>query len=79
MITVNIHKAKTHLSRYLSLAQKGEMIIIAKHNLPIAELRLIQKEGAHRALGQCQEKFEIPESFYKPLPKKVTDTFNNPQ
>ncbi|HCA66906.1 MAG: Prevent-host-death family protein [Parcubacteria group bacterium GW2011_GWC2_44_17] len=79
MITINTHKAKTHLSHYLSLVQKGTVVIIAKHNLPVAELRPIQKLATHRAVGLCQEKFDIPKSFYKPLPKKIVDAFNKPQ
>jgi prevent-host-death family protein len=38
MATVNIHEAKTHLSRLLERASQGERIIIAKAGKPIAEL-----------------------------------------
>lgn len=38
MATVNIHEAKTHLSRLLERARAGERIIIAKAGVPIAEL-----------------------------------------
>lgn len=41
--TVNIHEAKTHLSRLLDQVQKGERVIIAKAGKPIAELTLISK------------------------------------
>ncbi|MDH4194216.1 MAG: type II toxin-antitoxin system prevent-host-death family antitoxin, partial [Nitrospirota bacterium] len=39
MIKLNIHEAKTHLSRYLDKLKKGETIILCKHNEPVAEIR----------------------------------------
>ena len=41
--TVNIHEAKTHLSRLLEQVQAGERVIIAKAGKPIAELGPIRK------------------------------------
>lgn len=45
MATVNIHEAKTHLSRLLERASKGERIIIAKAGTPLAELGPISRRG----------------------------------
>ena len=39
MIRLNIHEAKTHLSRYLPLLEAGETIILCKRNVPIAEIK----------------------------------------
>lgn len=39
MIKVNIHEAKTHLSRYLERLSEGERIVLCKRNVPIAEIR----------------------------------------
>ncbi|UCF03933.1 MAG: type II toxin-antitoxin system prevent-host-death family antitoxin, partial [Deltaproteobacteria bacterium] len=44
MIRINIHEAKTHLSRYLDRLAKGESIILCKRNVPIAEIRPIPQE-----------------------------------
>ncbi len=41
MIRVNIHEAKTHLSKYLEKVAEGETIILCKRNVPIAEIRPI--------------------------------------
>lgn len=41
--TVNIHEAKTHLSRLLEQVADGEQVIIAKAGKPIAELRSYTK------------------------------------
>jgi prevent-host-death family protein len=43
MATVNIHEAKTHLSRLLERAHAGERIVIAKAGVPIAELGPLRK------------------------------------
>jgi prevent-host-death family protein len=43
MTTVNVHEAKTHLSRLLEAAAAGEEIIIAKAGKPIAKLVPIEK------------------------------------
>jgi antitoxin (DNA-binding transcriptional repressor) of toxin-antitoxin stability system len=43
MIRLNIHEAKTHLSRYLPLLEAGETIILCKRNVPIAEIKPIEK------------------------------------
>lgn len=39
MIKLNIHEAKTHLSRYLPALERGETILLCKRNIPIAEIR----------------------------------------
>ena len=42
MTKVNIQEAKTHLSRYIDRAEQGEVIIVCRHNQPVAELRAIE-------------------------------------
>ena len=39
MLQVNIHQAKTHLSRYVKRAKAGETIILCDRNKPVAEIR----------------------------------------
>ena len=46
MVRVNIQDAKTHLSRYIESVEKGEVIVVCRHNKPVAELRAIQPEPA---------------------------------
>ncbi len=43
MATVNIHEAKTHLSRLLERVQQGESIVIAKAGVPVAQLTPIPR------------------------------------
>lgn len=78
MTTVNIHEAKTHLSRYVERAAAGEEIIIARAGKPIARLApLASKELPPRTLGLLAEKFEVPANFDEPLPDDVLDLFYN--
>ncbi len=42
MTKVNILEAKTHFSRYIDQVEKGEVIVVCRHNRPVAELRAIQ-------------------------------------
>ncbi len=57
---VNISEAKTHLSQLIDRVYHGEKIVIAKNNLPIADLVVHQPEGK-RTLGLLQGKWEVPE------------------
>ena len=50
MIRVNVHEAKTHLSRYLERVAEGESVVICKRNIPVAELRpIVQPEKKLRS------------------------------
>lgn len=69
MIRLNIHEAKTHLSRYLDKVAKGESIILCKRNKPIAEIRPLAQRGAKkRAIGLDKGKFTVGKEFFDPLP-----------
>lgn len=76
MIRLNIHEAKTHLSRYLDRLLKGEVILLCRRNVPIAEIRAIPpRRTRKRPLGLCKGEFSIPESFFAPLPDEVLRAF----
>jgi antitoxin (DNA-binding transcriptional repressor) of toxin-antitoxin stability system len=48
MMTINIQEAKTHLSRYLDQVEKGEVVVVCRHNRPVAEIRAIQAPPSNR-------------------------------
>ena len=77
MQTVNIHAAKTHLSRLLDAAAAGEEILIARAGRPVA--RLVPLQGApapqRRQLGRLAGRFTVPEDFDLPLPEDVLNGF----
>lgn len=76
MIKLNIHEAKTHLSRYLARLEKGETIILCRRNTPIAEIRAIPAARKKpRPLGLAKGTVRIPPSFFDPLPDDVLDLF----
>ncbi len=76
MIKLNIHEAKTHLSRYLPALAKGETILLCKRNQPIAEIRPItQPPGKPRPIGLAKERFTVPDTFFEPLPEDELDAF----
>ena len=77
MIKLNIHEAKTHLSKYLDRLAKGETILLCKRNVPIAEIRpLPQESGTPRPIGLAKGTFEVPPSFFEPLPDDLTSAFH---
>ena len=64
MQTVNIHEAKTHLSRFVDQAAAGEEILIARAGKPIARLvALIEADHKPRTLGMGKGKFTLPNDF----------------
>jgi len=76
MIRLNIHEAKTNLSKYLDRLAKGEKILLCRRNVPIAEIRpLPPKTGSKRPIGLAKGQFEVPESFFEPLPDNLLDAF----
>jgi antitoxin (DNA-binding transcriptional repressor) of toxin-antitoxin stability system len=69
MIRLNIHEAKTHLSRYLARLEGGETIVLCRRNVPIAEIRpLGRRRRRPRPVGLAAGMFVVPESFFEPLP-----------
>jgi antitoxin (DNA-binding transcriptional repressor) of toxin-antitoxin stability system len=76
MIRLNIHEAKTHLSRYLKRLAKGEHIILCLRNVPIAEIRpLAAPDTKPRPIGLARGRFTVPPSFLEPLPDELLDAF----
>ncbi len=75
MTLVNIHEAKTHLSRLLTRVVEGEEIVIAKSGRPVARLVAVERRPERRILGQDRGLFEVPEDFDDPLPEDVLASF----
>ena len=75
MRMVNIHAAKTQLSRLVEAAAAGEEIIIAKSGKPVDRLGLLAGPGRVRRLGILAGKLHVPEDFDAPLPDEVIEAF----
>ena len=74
---VNIHEAKTNLSRILAQVENGEEVIIAKAGKPIALLIKFNEEDKKRKLGRDAGLFKVPEDFDDPLPKNILNSFES--
>ncbi len=75
MRTVNIHAAKTQLSRLVEAAAAGEEIIIAKAGKPVARLGPLVGSQRKRRLGVLAGKLHVPEDFDASLPDGVIEEF----
>jgi prevent-host-death family protein len=71
---VNVHEAKTHLSRLLERVAAGEEVLIAKAGKPVARLTPIAP-GVRRALGHDSGRVFIAADFDAPLPDDLLADF----
>ncbi len=72
--SVNVHEAKTHLSRLLERVAGGEEVVIAKAGKPVARLVPFRVPG-RRTLGLDKGRVQIPKDFDAPLPDDVLADF----
>jgi antitoxin (DNA-binding transcriptional repressor) of toxin-antitoxin stability system len=73
---VNIHDAKTNLSRYLAELAPGEMLVLCNRNQPVAEVRSLRKKPVRKPrIGAAAGKFAVPDSFFEPLPDEIIQAF----
>jgi len=77
MAIINIHEAKTHLSRILSRVQSGEEIVIAKAGKPIAKLVSVEKKLLKRTPGTAKGRLKMKKSFFEPLSDSTLREFEN--
>lgn len=71
---VNVHEAKTHLSRLLRRVLSGEEIVIARSGVPVARLVPIEPRE-RRVFGLDRGRFTVPDDFDAPLPENVLRDF----
>ncbi len=78
METVNVHAAKTHLSRLIADAAAGKEIVIARAGRPVARLVAFADPGRRprRILGAMAGALHAPQDFDAPLPDEVLAGFN---
>lgn len=71
---VNVHEAKTHLSRLLERVAMGEEVTIAKAGTPVAKLVPIRTKSKKRALGTAKGDFVVPDDFHE-ADREIEDLF----
>lgn len=74
MQTVNMHEAKTHLSKLIKSVAAGEEITIARSGQPVAKLIPFAK-SKKRTLGQLEGQLKVSEQFDAPLPADLLAEF----
>ena len=74
MAEVNIHEAKTHLSKLLQRVLAGEQIVIAKGGKPIVRL-VPYEQSQQRNFGVDRGLFEVPDDFDAPLDPDTLASF----
>ena len=66
MPVVNVHEAKTHLSRLLTQVEAGEEVTIARNGTPVARLVPCRRRGK-RKFGAMKGRIALDDSFFDPL------------
>jgi prevent-host-death family protein len=74
--TVNVHEAKTHLSRLLERVEHGEEIVIARAGKPIAKLVAIEPVVTRRPMGLYKGQIWMSDDFDAPLPWQIFPGFS---
>ena len=73
MQQVNIHQAKTQLSRLIA---EGKEVVIARYGQPVAKLVPFTPVQKDRIPGSARGKIRIRDDFLDPLPDDILDEFN---
>jgi prevent-host-death family protein len=76
MKIVNVHAAKTHLSRLIEQACAGEEIVIARDNQPMVRLVPVEAREPRREPGSLRGQVEIGPEFFEPLPPDELDAWD---
>jgi len=72
---INIHEAKTHLSRLVDQVAEGAEIVIAKAGKPMARLVPLESAPKARKPGYLKGRIRIAADFDAPLPPELLDAF----
>lgn len=75
MDPINIHEAKTQLSKLIEAVEAGEEVIIARAGRPVARLVPFIPVRPERKPGLMKGQFEVPDSFFDPLPDDILEYF----
>ena len=69
MPVINVHEAKTQLSRLLAQVEASEEVVIARRGRPVARLVRCQPKSK-RQFGAMKGKIKITDAFFEPLPEE---------
>ncbi len=75
MKVVNMHEAKTHLSKLVAGAVAGEPFLIAKAGKPLVKVVPVEEPVKPRRLGFMEGQFKVPEDFNTSMQDEIIDMF----
>jgi prevent-host-death family protein len=75
MNTVNIHEAKTQLSRLVDRAARGEAFVIAKAGKPLVKVTAVDAPAEPRRLGFLKGEIEVPDDFDRMGEREIAALF----
>ncbi len=74
---MNIHEAKTHLSRLLEKVSQGEEVLIARSGKPVARLVAVTESPLRRLPGSAKDTLWVADDFDEPLPEEIQKYFES--
>jgi prevent-host-death family protein len=75
MVTVNIHEAKTQLSKLVDQAARGESFVIAKAGKPLVKVTSLSAPPTPQRLGFLRGEIEVPADFDRMAEAKISSMF----
>ncbi len=72
---VNVHEAKSQLSKLLELVENGETVVIARHGKPVAELVRAQKKGFPIGIARCEPLVPPGDEWWQPMTDQEVDVW----
>jgi prevent-host-death family protein len=70
---VNVHEAKSQLSRLLELVEGGETVVIARHGQPVAELVPARRKGFPFGIARVEPLVPAGDEWWQPLSDAETE------
>lgn len=74
-VQVNMHEAKTHLSRLVERVEAGEEIVVSRAGRPVAKIVPIRTSHARREPGSLRGRIHLADDFDAPLHEEVARAF----
>ncbi len=65
---VNVHEAKSQLSKLIAAAEAGEEVVIARGGKPVVKLTPVESAKPRRVAGRLKGKIALTDAFFEPLP-----------
>ena len=75
MLTVNIHEAKTQLSKLIERAINGEAFVIAKAGKPLVKVEALDAPKAPKRFGFLKGEISVPKDFNRMGEKEISALF----